>query len=193
MNNAIKRSILRCTHLILSIPILGYIYGDPSEMHAVRRRGSLRLRSRDYPFRILDVFRHPLRHRWRCSMAWCLLPGWNWGGHRQRSRAVHHADDLVDDWRATFEVMTPGPSNASNSRSFPGADLSTITFPLRYFAAIELTSGMTNRRLLWQARRHACATIHRRGFIDFYSTAASCSAMRVPACMSRSHSSAVKS
>ena len=32
MNNAIKRSILRWTHLILSIPILGYIYGEPSQV-----------------------------------------------------------------------------------------------------------------------------------------------------------------
>ena len=29
---ATKRSILRCTHLILSIPILGYIYGEPAEV-----------------------------------------------------------------------------------------------------------------------------------------------------------------
>jgi hypothetical protein len=32
MNNAIKRSILRCVHLILCIPILGYIYGKPAEV-----------------------------------------------------------------------------------------------------------------------------------------------------------------
>jgi hypothetical protein len=32
MNNATKRSILRWIHLILSIPILGYIYGQPSEV-----------------------------------------------------------------------------------------------------------------------------------------------------------------
>jgi hypothetical protein len=32
MNQGTKRSILRCTHLILSIPILGYIYGEPSEV-----------------------------------------------------------------------------------------------------------------------------------------------------------------
>ena len=32
MNNATKRSILRSVHLILSIPILGYIYGKPSEV-----------------------------------------------------------------------------------------------------------------------------------------------------------------
>jgi hypothetical protein len=27
-----KRAILRCVHLILSIPVLGYIYGPPSEV-----------------------------------------------------------------------------------------------------------------------------------------------------------------
>jgi thiosulfate reductase cytochrome b subunit len=32
MNNATKRSILRSIHLILSIPILGYIYSPPSEV-----------------------------------------------------------------------------------------------------------------------------------------------------------------
>src|SRR5688572_20053575 len=32
MNNATKRSILRGVHLIFSIPILGYIYGEPSEV-----------------------------------------------------------------------------------------------------------------------------------------------------------------
>ncbi len=32
INNATKRTILRCAHLILSIPILGYIYGEPSEV-----------------------------------------------------------------------------------------------------------------------------------------------------------------
>ncbi len=32
MNNATKRSILRCIHLILSIPILGYIYEPASEV-----------------------------------------------------------------------------------------------------------------------------------------------------------------
>ncbi len=32
MNNATKRSILRSIHLILSIPVLGYIYGEASEV-----------------------------------------------------------------------------------------------------------------------------------------------------------------
>jgi len=32
ISNATKRTILRCIHLILSIPILGYIYGEPSEV-----------------------------------------------------------------------------------------------------------------------------------------------------------------
>jgi thiosulfate reductase cytochrome b subunit len=31
ISNAAKRSILRCIHLILSIPILGYIYSPASE------------------------------------------------------------------------------------------------------------------------------------------------------------------
>ena len=32
ISSATKRTILRCVHLILSIPILGYIYGKPSEV-----------------------------------------------------------------------------------------------------------------------------------------------------------------
>ena len=32
MNATTKRSILRSIHLIVSIPILGYIYGKPSEV-----------------------------------------------------------------------------------------------------------------------------------------------------------------
>ena len=32
ISNSSKRSILRCIHLLLSIPILGYIYGEPSEV-----------------------------------------------------------------------------------------------------------------------------------------------------------------
>ena len=32
ISNSTKRAILRCIHLILSIPILGYIYGKPSEV-----------------------------------------------------------------------------------------------------------------------------------------------------------------
>jgi hypothetical protein len=32
ISSATKRSILRCVHLILTIPILGYIYGEPSEV-----------------------------------------------------------------------------------------------------------------------------------------------------------------
>jgi hypothetical protein len=32
ISNATKRTILRCVHLILSIPILGYIYGAPAEV-----------------------------------------------------------------------------------------------------------------------------------------------------------------
>ncbi|HTE87708.1 MAG TPA: hypothetical protein VK639_02030 [Terriglobales bacterium] len=32
ISSATKRAILRCVHLILSIPILGYIYGPPAEV-----------------------------------------------------------------------------------------------------------------------------------------------------------------
>src|SRR5947209_5966699 len=32
MTNSTKRSILRWVHLIFTIPLLGYIYGEPSDM-----------------------------------------------------------------------------------------------------------------------------------------------------------------
>src|SRR5947208_9784056 len=32
ISNPTKRTILRCVNLILSIPILGYIYGEPAEV-----------------------------------------------------------------------------------------------------------------------------------------------------------------
>ena len=32
ISNATKRSILRCIHLLFTIPILGYIYGESSEV-----------------------------------------------------------------------------------------------------------------------------------------------------------------
>ena len=32
ISGATKRAILRCIHLVLSIPILGYIYGEPSDV-----------------------------------------------------------------------------------------------------------------------------------------------------------------
>ena len=32
ISSVIKRSILRVVHLVLSIPVLGYIYGEPAEV-----------------------------------------------------------------------------------------------------------------------------------------------------------------
>src|SRR6059058_3441453 len=32
MSSATERAILRCLHLVLSIPILGFIYGEPSDV-----------------------------------------------------------------------------------------------------------------------------------------------------------------
>src|SRR6266513_1720549 len=41
MSNATKRAILRCIHLILSIPVLGYTYEPPSEVQ--QHAGAARL------------------------------------------------------------------------------------------------------------------------------------------------------
>ncbi len=32
MSTGIKRTILRCIHLVVTIPILGYVYGPPAEV-----------------------------------------------------------------------------------------------------------------------------------------------------------------
>src|ERR1700730_7910390 len=107
MNATTKRSILRSIHLIVSIPILGYIYGKPNGSCTVCLRCSVCLRSCNCPFGILDVFRRSLRRRWRCGMARCLLPVWNWGSYPESGRAIHRAEDLVGDSCATFKVIEP--------------------------------------------------------------------------------------
>ena len=37
MTNATKRTILRCIHLIFTIPVVGYIYGEASEVQQYAR------------------------------------------------------------------------------------------------------------------------------------------------------------
>ena len=104
ISNATKRTILRCFHLILSIPILGYVYSPFAELPNYAPRCSVCLRSCSYPFGILDVFRRSLRHHWRRGMARRNLPVWNWGGYPESGRALHRAEDLAGDSCATFNV-----------------------------------------------------------------------------------------
>src|SRR4030095_940507 len=70
-------------------------------------RCSVCLRSCNYPFGILDVFRRILRHHWRCGMAPCILHVSYLGGYPESGRAIHRAEDLVGDSCATFEVIGP--------------------------------------------------------------------------------------
>ena len=56
MKDATKRSIFRWIHIVLSIPILGYIY-SPFEELPDTPPGSVCLRSFDVSFGILDVER----------------------------------------------------------------------------------------------------------------------------------------
>jgi hypothetical protein len=56
MNDATKRSILRWIQIIFSIPILGYIYGEPSEVQHTPPLFGFFL-SCSCPFGILDVER----------------------------------------------------------------------------------------------------------------------------------------
>ena len=105
MTNATKRSILRWIHLIVTIPILGYIYGQPSEVE--QYAGGVRFIF--VPVIILSGY-------WMfsgvffaiigaCGMARCILPVWNWGGCAESGRAIHRAEDLVGDSCAKFEEI----------------------------------------------------------------------------------------
>ena len=81
ISKATKRSILRWIHLIVSIPILGYIYGPPSEVQ-------------QYAFAVRFVFAPIiiLAGFWMYSgvlfaiigvavSARCISPVWIWGGY----------------------------------------------------------------------------------------------------------------
>ncbi len=107
MSNAIKRSILRCVHLILSIPILGYIYGKPSEV--AQYAGAVRFVF--VPVMILSGY-------WMYSgvifaiigvAVWlgALLPVWNWDSYLESGPAVHRMEDMAGHSCATFNVIGP--------------------------------------------------------------------------------------
>jgi len=107
ISNATKRSILRWIHLIVSIPILGYIYGEPSEV----QQYAAAVRFVFVPVIILSGF-------WMYSgvffaiiglavMARCVSPVWIRGGCPESGRAIHRAEDLVGDSCATFKVIGP--------------------------------------------------------------------------------------
>src|SRR5205823_11154033 len=104
ISSATKRSMLRWIHLIFTIPILGYVYSPFVELPNYPCC-SFYLRSRTYPFGILDVFRRILRYHWRRGMARCILSVWNWGGCPESGRAIHRAQDLVGDSCAKFEKI----------------------------------------------------------------------------------------
>src|SRR5260370_40703506 len=53
---------------------------------------------------MVDVCRRCLRGDWRCGMARCISPVWNWGGYPESGRAIHRAQDLVGHSCATFKV-----------------------------------------------------------------------------------------
>src|SRR5215831_3181387 len=104
---ATKRSILRWIHLIFAIPILGYIYSPFAELPSYATIYSVCLRSVRHPRGILDVCRPSLRYHWRCGLARCISPLWDWGGSPESGRAIHRAKDLVVDSRAALKVIAP--------------------------------------------------------------------------------------
>ncbi len=107
ISSATQRSILRCVHLILSIPILGYIYGPPSEV----QRYASAARFIFVPVIILSGF-------WMYAGVLFAIIGvavwlgalyrvWNWDGYPESGRAIHRVEDLVGDSCATFKVIGP--------------------------------------------------------------------------------------
>src|SRR4029450_6754682 len=105
ISNATKRSILRWIHLVVAIPMLGYIYSSFAELPnyaAVTRfvfapvmilagywmyAGSL--------FAIVGV------------AAWlsAYLPVWDWCSYPESGRVLSHLENLARDWCATFEKI----------------------------------------------------------------------------------------
>src|SRR5262249_16510872 len=68
------------------------------------RRGSVHLCSDNDPFGILDVCGRRLRNHWRCGMAWGISAVWSWNSHPEPVRAIHRAEDLATDSRATVKA-----------------------------------------------------------------------------------------
>ncbi len=101
MNNATKRSILRWIHLISTIPVLGYVYGQPAEVQQYV----------DGP-RYIFVPVLVLSGYWMYAGVFFAIIGVAvWLGAYylsgfgvallSQSRAIHRAEDLVGDSCAT--------------------------------------------------------------------------------------------
>src|SRR5438132_1890463 len=99
ISNATKRAILRSIHLILSIPILGYIYEPASEVQ--QSAGGVRFIF--VPVMILSGY-------WMYAGVIFAIIGvalwlvWIWSGSLESGRAIHRAEDLVGDSCATLKV-----------------------------------------------------------------------------------------
>jgi hypothetical protein len=98
MTNATNRSILRWIHLVFSIPILGYIYGPVSEV----QQYATAVRFVFVPVIVLSGF-------WMYSgVVFAIIGVAAWLGacyHPVPDRAVHRAEGLVGDSRATIKVI----------------------------------------------------------------------------------------
>src|SRR5437870_11207929 len=97
ISNATKRSILRCIHLIFSIPIIGYVYSPFVELPNYAPV----VRFVSIPVLILSGF-------WMYAgvvfaiigvALWlaAILSVWIWGGYPESGRAIHRVEDLVGD------------------------------------------------------------------------------------------------
>jgi hypothetical protein len=103
ISNASKRSILRSIHLIFTIPILGYVYGEASavQQYAAAARFVF------VPVLILSGY-------WMYSGVFFAIIGvavWlgaiQRGGYPESGRALHRAENLVGDSCAKFESVGP--------------------------------------------------------------------------------------
>jgi membrane protein implicated in regulation of membrane protease activity len=106
ISNTTKRSILRCIHLIFSIPIIGYVYSPFAELPNYAPV----VRFVSIPVLILSGF-------WMYAGVFFAIIGvalWlgayylsGYGGYPESGRAIHRAEDLVGDSCATFKKIGP--------------------------------------------------------------------------------------
>jgi hypothetical protein len=82
-------SILRWIHLIFTIPILDYIYGEASEVQ-------------QYAAAVRSYSSPSLALQYGSVHIACL----DLGGYLESGRAIHRAEDLDDDSCATFTLAT---------------------------------------------------------------------------------------
>jgi len=112
ISNVTKRSIVRWIHLIFTIPILGYIYGEASEVQ--QYAGAVRFVF--VPVLILSGYWMYAGVFFAIIGAGCISADWIRDGYPESGRAIHRAQDLVGDSCATVEKIGLIGVDFSNDR-----------------------------------------------------------------------------